>query len=73
MPEPTDPRRYRAETERNLLIAVVALLVIVGGGLIAIFYGAGAAFIGLWCIAGGIILLLTLYLLLKLFERIGGE
>jgi hypothetical protein len=73
MPEPTNPRRHQAETERNLLIGAVILLLVVGGGLIAALYGRGAGVLGLVCIAGGVGLLLTLFLLLKLFERLGGD
>ena len=73
MPEPTNPRRHQAETERNLLIGAIVLLLVVGGGLIAALYGRGAGGLGLICLAGGVGILLALYLLVKLFERIGGD
>ncbi len=73
MSEPSNPRRHQAETERNLLIGAVIILMFVGGGLIAALYGGGAGVLGLVCILGGVLLLLTLYGVVKLFERWGGE
>jgi hypothetical protein len=49
--EPTDLRRHRAVTDRNLLIGFFAALFIVGGALIYLFYGGGAAAAGVVCIA----------------------
>ena len=55
-PRPDNPRAHRARTDRNLLIGFFALLFIVGGGLIWYFYGAGAAALGVGCIAAGAVL-----------------
>jgi hypothetical protein len=52
-PTPSNPRGHRARTDRNLLLGFFALLFIVGGGLIWYFYGAGAAALGVACIALG--------------------
>ncbi len=38
---PTDYRRERRRTDRNLALAVVIFLVGVGGTLIALIYGGG--------------------------------
>jgi hypothetical protein len=46
-----DLRRHRARTDRNLLLGFFALLFLVGGGLIWIIYGSGAALLGAGCIA----------------------
>jgi fatty acid desaturase len=73
MPEATDPRRQQAKTERNLLIGAIVLLVLVGGGLIVAIYGGGAAFLGLPCLLAGALVIVLLWLLVKLFERLGGE
>jgi len=43
---PTDYRAYHRKTERNLAIAIVLVLVGVGGALIAAIYGGGAAALG---------------------------
>jgi hypothetical protein len=56
MPEPSKPtnyRQHRARTDRNLWLGFFALLFLVGGGLIALFYGGSAAAVGVVCIAGG--------------------
>jgi tryptophan-rich sensory protein len=56
MPDPTNLRRHRAITDRNLLLGFFAVLFIVGGALIFIFYGGGAAALGIACMAVGAIL-----------------
>ena len=66
---PTDYRAYRRKTERTLAIAVVVALVGVGGALIALIYGRGAAAFGLVCLLGGSGVFGLLWLLLALMER----
>jgi len=56
MPDPTNPRQHRERTDRNLLLGFFALLFIVGGGLIALLYGGGAAALGVGCMAAGAVL-----------------
>ena len=58
MPEKhsTDMRRHRSNTDRNLLIGFFAVAFIIGGALIWYLYGAGAAALGVVCIAGGAVL-----------------
>jgi hypothetical protein len=51
-----------------LLLAVV-LLVVVGGGLIALVYGPGALITALPCLLGGAGAIALLYLLFALAER----
>ena len=50
---PTDLRANRRKLDRNLAWAVVVFLVGVGGLLIALIYGAGAAVLGISCLATG--------------------
>ena len=50
MPQPTDLRRHRALTDRNLLIGFFVILFIVGLGLIGAFYGWGAILGGALCL-----------------------
>lgn len=45
-----DLRRYKSQTLTRLIIWGVILLIVVGGGLIWLFYGLGAALMGLFCI-----------------------
>ncbi len=66
---PTDLRAHRKRTDRNLALAVVIFLVGVGGALIALIYGAGAAVLGLTCLLFGAGLFGLLWLILTLLER----
>lgn len=54
---PTNLRRHRSQTDRNLLLGFFAVLFVVGGGLIWLVYGRGAAALGLACMALGAVLL----------------
>jgi len=67
--EPTDLRKYRRQTERRLTIAVVVFLVLVGGGLIGLIYGPGAAIMGLSCLLVGAGAIGLLFVILTLMER----
>ncbi len=52
-----------------MLLAVVAFLLLVGGGLIYAIYGAGALITGLACLLFGVGLLLLLWLILTAIQR----
>jgi hypothetical protein len=65
---PTDTRRLRAQQDRNLFLAVIAFLLIVGGGLILLIYGRGSLVTGLACLLPGIGLMLLLWLILSAIE-----
>jgi hypothetical protein len=56
MRDPNNSRQHRERTDRNLLLGFFALLFIVGGGLIAVLYGSGAAAMGVGCMAAGAVL-----------------
>jgi hypothetical protein len=62
--KPTDLRRHRAETDRNLLIGFFVLLIIAGGGLVGVFYGGWEAGTAVLCFvaAAGIVALVFLIL-----------
>jgi hypothetical protein len=66
---PTDYRRERRKSDRNLALAVVIFLVGVGGTLIALIYGGGAAALGLVCLLAGAGIFGLLWLILTLMER----
>jgi hypothetical protein len=66
---PTDYRAFRRRMDRNLAIAVVIFLVGVGGTLIALIYGRGAAVLGIICLLAGSALFALVWLLLTLMER----
>ncbi len=66
---PTDYRAFRRRTDRNLALAVVIFLVGVGGTLIALIYGGGAAALGLVCLSAGAGMFGLVWLILTLLER----
>lgn len=49
-----DLRHYARQTNFRLIAGFIMVLFIVGDGLIYLFYGRGAALMGLVCILGGI-------------------
>lgn len=50
-----DSRKYARQTIYRLVIGFLVLLFVVGDGLIYIFYGQGAALLGLLCLLAGMI------------------
>ena len=50
-----DLKKYAAQTNVQLIIGGLVLLFVVGLGLIALFYGTGAALMGLLCLLGGLV------------------
>ncbi|NMC52673.1 MAG: hypothetical protein GYA48_03455 [Chloroflexi bacterium] len=66
---PKDLNEYRKETDRRLIIGGLAILFIVGGGLIYAFYGSGAALSGLLCAAFGLFPVLAIVLLFWLLDK----
>ena len=74
MPEPpTDTRKIKRTTDKQLLLLVVGTLLLVGGGLIFLIYGKWALATGLVCLIPGAGLILFLWGLLSLIERWVGE
>ena len=66
---PTDYRGMRKRYERQLLIGAIFLLVVVGGGLIGLFFGFGEMLTALPCLLSGAGAILVLYLFFVLLER----
>lgn len=66
---PTNYRKTRRDEERRLVILVIAVLMIVGTGLIGLIWGAGAALLGGLCLLGGSALIGGLWLLLTLAQK----
>jgi protein-S-isoprenylcysteine O-methyltransferase Ste14 len=67
--QPTDTRAQRRRDDRALFLAVIAVLLVVGGGLIFLIYGAGAFVTGLACLLFGVGLLALLWLVMTGIER----
>ena len=63
-----DLRRYARQTNTRLLVGGILILFVVGDGLIYLFYGRGAAVMGLLCLAAGLAPLLLIWLILTLME-----
>lgn len=59
-----DLRRYARKTNLRSLIGFIILLLVVGDGLIYLFYGPRGAFMGLLCIIAGLLPMGLIYLLL---------
>ncbi len=66
---PTDYRRMRKQYERQLLVGGIFLLVVVGGGLIGLFFGFGEMLAALPCLLSGAGAILALYLFFALLGR----
>ena len=65
-----DLRRYAKQTNARLIIGGIALLFIVGDGLIYLFYGQNAAMMGLICLIIGLSPLVIIWLFLAVMEWI---
>lgn len=65
----TDYRARRRQDDRALFLAVIGVLLVVGGGLIYLIYGLGALVTGLACLLAGVGLLLLLWLIMGAIER----
>jgi hypothetical protein len=65
-----DLRKYSKQTNVRLFIGALAVLFIVGDGLIYLIYGSGAALMGILCLLAGMIPVVLTILVLLLFEWI---
>ena len=74
MPEepgkPTDMRAYRKRTERQLVIAIVFVFVIVGSVVIGLIYGWPSVLTGLLCLLPGAGVFFLLWAFLTGIERL---
>jgi fucose permease len=70
---PTDLRALQRRDQQVLAVWVVIFLVMVGGAVIALVYGWGAAALGVMCLLGGAGLFGLLWLIVSLIERWAGE
>ena len=65
-----DLRKYARQTNIRLAIGAVLVLFIIGDGLIYLFYGGGAALMGILCLLGGMVPVVLVILVLLLFDWI---
>jgi hypothetical protein len=67
-----DPRRHWRQTQSRLIIGGLAILVVIGGGLVWVLYGSSAAITAVLCllVAAGVMGLLWFFLtLLELWVK----
>jgi hypothetical protein len=65
---PTNLRRHRRQTEQQLALAVVLSLLLVGGGLVGLIYGTGAAVMAISCLTLGCAVFAILWFAVTLME-----
>jgi len=65
-----DLRRYARQTNVRLFAGFLLILFVVGDGLIYVFYGSGAALMGLICILGGLVPLVLVWLAFVLIDAV---
>ena len=65
-----DLREYSKSTTVRLFLGFVILLIVVGLGLIYLFYGKGAIFTGLLCVLGGLAPIGLIFLFLIIINKI---
>lgn len=65
-----DLRRYTQQTNLRLFLGVLIVILLVGDGMIYVFYGRGAALTGLLCIFAGLAPLGLIWAFLRLLDWI---
>lgn len=65
-----DLREYTKKTRTRLVIGFVALILIVGDGLIFLFYGKEAGLLGLVCMLGALVPVVLVILILLVADRV---
>jgi hypothetical protein len=68
-----DLHSYHRQTTTRLIIGGLILLFVVGGGLIYLVYGPGAAVTGLICLGAGLIPVGLIVLFLELLGWLAGK
>jgi hypothetical protein len=65
-----DLRKYARQTNVRLAGGALLVLFVVGDGLIYLFYGGGAALMGILCLLAGMVPVVLTLLVLLLFDWI---
>lgn len=65
-----DLRKYQRQTNVRLMVGFFVLLVVVGGGLIAVFFGPRAALLGVLCMGAAAAPLLLISLALNVLDAV---
>ena len=69
----TDLRELGRQTQTRLILGGLALLFIVGGGLIWLIYGRSAAALGIGCMAFGLLPVLAIWAILQVLDWVSRE
>ncbi len=70
---PFNSRHYQGQLDRELIIAGIIILVGLGGGLIALIWGAQTFVSSLLCFGGGIGLMAIIWGFLKILEIVSRD
>ena len=62
--------KFAKQTNRRLVVGFILILLLIGDGLIYLFYGIESAIFGLICIGAGFIPLILIWLILGIVEKI---
>lgn len=65
-----DLRKYARQTRFRLILGAVALILLIGEGLIYLIYGPAAAISGLICMGAGLVPVILVILVLQIVEWI---
>ncbi|MCD6425867.1 MAG: hypothetical protein J7L35_10245 [Anaerolineales bacterium] len=65
-----DLREYTKNTKTRLLIGFLALIFLVGDGLILLFYGKEAGIFGLVCMLGALVPVLLVIIFLVIADKV---
>lgn len=65
-----DLRKYASQTYVRLILGGIAILLVIGVGLIYLFYGQGAALTGLMCLIIGLLPLSLIWIMFWALEQI---
>jgi Na+/melibiose symporter-like transporter len=65
-----DLREYTKNTKARLVIGFLALVFLVGDGLIFLFYGKEAGIFGLVCMLGALVPILLIIIFLLIADRV---
>jgi len=65
-----DLRKYSRQTNLSLFMGFIAILLIIGGGLIYQFYGREAAILGIVCILAGLFPIVIVWVILTIVDWI---
>ena len=67
---PSELDKYSKQTNRRLVAGFIFILLVIGDGLIYLFYGLESALFGLTCIGAGFVPIVFIWMSLAIIEKI---